>query len=147
VKVLVGPARVGECIGSSADTTLWGFGIDGCLVPSSPKQLADSAGNIIKYVRKATGKASPTVALFSSDPGINRAIEKSAHGMEGFKNALIAILAGPDPDVAARVTAMVALTGVAMAGGSPDLAELDDETLRRELVDVGRRLMGRPRRR
>jgi AcrR family transcriptional regulator len=87
------------------------------------------------------------VALFSSDPGINRAIEKSAHGMEGFKNALIAILAGPDPDVAARVTAMVALTGVAMAGGSPDLAELDDETLRRELVDVGRRLMGRPRRR
>jgi ABC-type branched-subunit amino acid transport system substrate-binding protein len=49
------------------DPTVWGFGIDGCLVPNNPKQLADSAGNIIKYVRKATGKARPTVALFSSD--------------------------------------------------------------------------------
>jgi ABC-type branched-subunit amino acid transport system substrate-binding protein len=49
------------------DTTLWGFGIDGCLVPNSPTQLADSAANIIKYARTATGKASPTVALFSSD--------------------------------------------------------------------------------
>ncbi|HWD06424.1 MAG TPA: TetR family transcriptional regulator [Amycolatopsis sp.] len=86
------------------------------------------------------------VALFSSDPGINRAIENSARGMEGFKNALLAILAGPDPDASARITALVTLTGLAMAGGSPDIAHLDDERLRRELVDVGRRLLGRPRR-
>ncbi|MDQ1434440.1 MAG: branched-chain amino acid transport system substrate-binding protein [Actinomycetota bacterium] len=49
------------------DPTVWGFGIDGCLVPNAPKQLADSAGNIIKYARQATGKDHPTVALFSSD--------------------------------------------------------------------------------
>src|SRR5213082_1716562 len=42
------------------------------------------------------------VALFSSDPGIARAIEKSAHGMEGFKDAFLGILVGPDPDDAAR---------------------------------------------
>jgi hypothetical protein len=41
---------------------------------------------------------------------------------------------------------MVALTGIAMTGGSPDLATLDDESLRHELLDVGRRLLGRPRR-
>ena len=87
------------------------------------------------------------VALFSSDPGIARAITKSAHGMEGFKNALLDILVGPDPDTAARVTGIVTLTGLALAGGSPDLAELDDEALRRELLDVARRLLGRPRRR
>jgi AcrR family transcriptional regulator len=88
------------------------------------------------------------VALFSSDPGLIRAIEKSAHGgMEGFGQALLGILSGPDPDTAARVNAMVALTGIAMAGGSPDLAGLDDEELRAELLDVGRRLLGRPRRR
>lgn len=88
------------------------------------------------------------VALFSSDPGLIRAIEKSAHGgMEGFGQALLGILSGPDPDTAARVNAMVALTGIAMAGGSPDLAGLDDEELRTELLDVGRRLLGRPRRR
>jgi AcrR family transcriptional regulator len=86
------------------------------------------------------------VALFSSDPGVSRAIERSAHGFEGFKEAILTILAGPDPDVSARVTAMVALTGIAMTGGSPDLATLDDESLRHELLDVGRRLLGRPRR-
>ncbi|QRP44174.1 TetR/AcrR family transcriptional regulator [Amycolatopsis sp. FDAARGOS 1241] len=86
------------------------------------------------------------VALFSSDPGINRAIENSTRGMEGFKNALIDILAGPDPDISSRVSALVTLTGLAMTGGSPDIAHLDDESLRRELVDVGRRLLGRPRR-
>jgi len=88
------------------------------------------------------------VALFSSDPGVARAIAKSSHGgMEGFGQALLGILTGPDPDMSARVTAMVTLTGIAMAGGSPDLAALDDEALRTELLDVGRRLLGRPRRR
>jgi AcrR family transcriptional regulator len=88
------------------------------------------------------------VALFSSDPGVARAIAKSSHGdMEGFGQALLGVLAGPDPDTSARVTAMVTLTGIAMAGGSPDLASLDDEALRTELLDVGRRLLGRPRRR
>ncbi|MGV9294141.1 MULTISPECIES: TetR/AcrR family transcriptional regulator [Amycolatopsis] len=88
------------------------------------------------------------VALFSSDPGIDAALAKSAHGVEGFKQALISIVAGgPELDVTARVTAIVAFTGIAMAGGAPDLAEVDDETLRRELVRVGRRLLGRPRRR
>lgn len=88
------------------------------------------------------------VALFSSDPGVARAIAKSSHGdMEGFGQALLGVLAGPDPDTSARVAAMVTLTGIAMAGGSPDLASLDDEVLRTELLDVGRRLLGRPRRR
>jgi AcrR family transcriptional regulator len=88
------------------------------------------------------------VALFSSDPGLVRAIEKSAHGgMEGFGQALLGILSGPDPTPAARVNAMVTLPGIAMAGGSPDLARLSDDELRTELLDVGRRLLGRPRRR
>ena len=88
------------------------------------------------------------VALFSSDPGVARAIAKSSHGgMEEFGQALLGLFVGPAPDTAARVTALVTLTGIAMAGGSPDLASLDDEALRVELLDVGRRLLGRPRRR
>jgi hypothetical protein len=45
------------------------------------------------------------------------------------------------------VAAHMALAGVAMAGGSPMLAVLDDDALRRNLVDAMRRLLGRPRRR
>jgi AcrR family transcriptional regulator len=85
------------------------------------------------------------VALFSSDPGIARAIEKSMQGSDGFKDGLVTMLAGPDPDTAAVVAAKVALGGIALTGGSPDLADLDDESLRAALIDVGRRLLRRPR--
>ena len=87
------------------------------------------------------------VALFSSDPGVARAVEKSLHSAEGFKVRLPRLLAGPEPDISTVVTVHVALAGIALAGGSPALAELDDETLREHLLDVGRKLLGRPRRR
>ncbi len=87
------------------------------------------------------------VALFSSDPGLARAIEKTIHSPEGFKHDLLEILVGPDPDVTAMVTAQVLLAGVALAGGSPEVASLDDETLRETLGTVGRKLYNRPRRR
>lgn len=87
------------------------------------------------------------VALFSSDPGIARAIEKTMHNQESFKYGLLEVLVGPDPDVSAMVTAQVVLGGIALAGGSPEVATLDDETLRETLVNVGRKLYGRPRRR
>ncbi|WP_020671525.1 TetR/AcrR family transcriptional regulator [Amycolatopsis nigrescens] len=87
------------------------------------------------------------VALFSSDPGIARAVEKSLHGAESFKHRLMALLAGPEPDTTAVVAAHVVLAGIALAGGSPELADLDDDTLRAQLLEVGRRLMGRPRQR
>ncbi|GAA4548580.1 TetR/AcrR family transcriptional regulator [Amycolatopsis samaneae] len=88
------------------------------------------------------------VALFSSDPGISRAIEKSFFdgGDEDTKENLLGILAGPDADLTAHITAVVTLTGIAMAGGAPHFAGVDDETLRAALLDVARRLHRRPRR-
>jgi len=87
------------------------------------------------------------VAVFCSDPGIAGAVERSLHGEENVMTRLPAMLVGPDADDATLVAAHVALAGVAMAGGSPTLAGMDDETLRRHLADAGRRLLGRPRRR
>jgi AcrR family transcriptional regulator len=87
------------------------------------------------------------VSLFSSDPGLARAIEKSVHSQESFKYGLLGILVGPDPDATAMVTAHVVLAGIALAGGAPDVAAFDDETLRETLVNVGRKLYNRPRRR
>src|SRR6266540_3050509 len=47
------------------------------------------------------------VALFSSDPGVARAIAKSSHGgAEEFGQALLGLFVGPAPDTAARVTAL-----------------------------------------
>lgn len=87
------------------------------------------------------------VAVFCSDPGIARAVERSLHGEENVMTRLPAMLVGPDADDATLVAAHVALAGMAMAGGSPALVGMDDESLRRHLADAGRRLLGRPRRR
>jgi AcrR family transcriptional regulator len=87
------------------------------------------------------------VAVFCSDPGIARAVERSLHGEENVMTRLPAMLVAPDADESAVVAAHVALAGVALAGGSPVLMAMDDERLRRHLGDAARRLVGRPRRR
>src|SRR6185503_11825159 len=85
------------------------------------------------------------VAVFCSDPGVMRAVERIVHGAESLMSRLPGILLGPDPDDSDRVTAHIALMGIAMAGGDPAFADLDDESLRRHLADAMRRLLGRPR--
>ncbi|HEY0449690.1 TetR/AcrR family transcriptional regulator [Actinophytocola sp.] len=86
-------------------------------------------------------------AVFSSDPGVARALERSLHDEENVKDCLTQLLVGPDADPAAAVAAHVALAGIALAGGSPALVDLPDEELRQHLLEAGRRLLGRPRRR
>jgi ABC-type branched-subunit amino acid transport system substrate-binding protein len=48
-------------------TSIWGFGYNGCLVPTNPQQMPDSFANIFKYVSTKTGKQHPSIALFSAD--------------------------------------------------------------------------------
>lgn len=87
------------------------------------------------------------VAVFCSDPGIARAVERSLHGEENVLVRLPAMLVGQDADDGTLVAAHVALAGVAMAGGSPAVAGLDDESLRGYLAAAARKLLNRPRRR
>lgn len=87
------------------------------------------------------------VALFNSDPGVMRALERSLAGFENFKTRMVKLLAGPEPDLAATITVHVVLAGLALVGGAPNHADLDDETLRSHLFEVARRMLGRPKRR
>ncbi|PRX48562.1 TetR family transcriptional regulator [Prauserella shujinwangii] len=87
------------------------------------------------------------LALCNSDPGLVRAIDRTLNGLDDFKVRLLDVLAGPDPDLELMISVHVALAGIALAGGSPDLADVDDETLREHLTGIGRRLLRRPRRR
>jgi AcrR family transcriptional regulator len=84
-------------------------------------------------------------AVFSSDPGVARALERMMHGEENVKECLTELLCGPSPDGGTRVAAHVALTGIALAAGSPTLADLPSEELRVHLMEVGRRVLGRRR--
>ncbi|MGH3881477.1 MAG: TetR/AcrR family transcriptional regulator [Actinophytocola sp.] len=85
-------------------------------------------------------------AVFSTDPGVARALERTLHDEENVKECLTELLVGPGEDPAAAVAAHVALAGIALAGGSPALAAVPDEELRAHLLEVGRRVLGRPRR-
>ncbi|HEY7596434.1 MAG TPA: TetR family transcriptional regulator [Actinophytocola sp.] len=85
-------------------------------------------------------------AVFSSDPGVARALERSLHGEENVKDCLTELLVGSSSNPASEVAAHVALAGIALAGGSPALADMPDDELRAHLLDAGRRLLGRPRR-
>jgi AcrR family transcriptional regulator len=86
------------------------------------------------------------ISLFSSDPTIARMLPCSWKSTEeNFQVRMMDVLVGPERDLGRLVAAQVAIAGIALAGGSADLAALDDETLRRHLLDVGRKLLGRPR--
>lgn len=86
------------------------------------------------------------VALFSRDPGVTRALTDSWATRENFSVRMMEIFTGPDGEVARAIAAHAAITGIALTGGAPQFADLDDDTLRAHLLDVGRRLLGRPRR-
>jgi ABC-type branched-subunit amino acid transport system substrate-binding protein len=49
------------------DTSLWGFGYNGCLVNPAPSVMGDQGANPYTYAAKATGKKNPTLAMFAND--------------------------------------------------------------------------------
>lgn len=87
------------------------------------------------------------VAVLANDPG---AIEMlRAHPAAGeLINRQLTLLAAVTPGPAGLVTAAMVLAGIAGAA-DPKLVALDDEALRRHLVEAGRRALGlrAPRRR
>jgi ABC-type branched-subunit amino acid transport system substrate-binding protein len=52
---------------TSVTTSLWGYSVGGCLVPSNPPVMSDTYHELHTYVTTKTGSAHPTFALFSND--------------------------------------------------------------------------------
>jgi hypothetical protein len=65
---------------------------------------------------------------------------------EDVKTKMRTLLAEADPSLAESIVVHVVFPGLAMAGGAPEYGGIDGDTLRQHLLDVGRRLLGRPRR-
>jgi branched-chain amino acid transport system substrate-binding protein len=49
------------------DDSIYGFGYNGCLVPTDPPVMPDSYRNLYDYVKEQTGEDEPSIALFSED--------------------------------------------------------------------------------
>ncbi|MDC3955916.1 TetR/AcrR family transcriptional regulator [Polyangium jinanense] len=88
------------------------------------------------------------LSLYNSDPGIQRVINRAFRTPRGedVKTRMKAVLAGENPSLADAIAVHVVFTGLAMVGGAPEYAGIDDDTLREHLLEAGRRLLGRPRR-
>jgi branched-chain amino acid transport system substrate-binding protein len=82
-------------------TSLWGFGMNGCLIPDNPTAMPDGASSLYKYVAQKTGKQHPTVALFGGDvPSGNKAVTTSAVDWKGAGFDVVfakGIIPGPAP--------------------------------------------------
>ncbi|NKQ56564.1 TetR family transcriptional regulator [Amycolatopsis sp. K13G38] len=85
------------------------------------------------------------VALVSRDPGVMRALTRSWSGRENFSVRMTEILTGPDGGVSRAVAVHAAIAGIALTGGAHDFAGIEDDKLRESLLEVGRKLLGRPR--
>jgi AcrR family transcriptional regulator len=80
------------------------------------------------------------IAALNHDPEVHRFVESHPE-VSVLILKLEQILLGPAPDARRRVAASLLGAGLASVGIDPNLADIDKETLHRELVDLGRTLL------
>ena len=82
------------------------------------------------------------VAALMRDPEVERIM--AAHDdLNSLVGRLTSLLLGPSPDLRRRIAVSVVGAGVAQAGIDPKLADVDDETLRAELLELGPAMLPR----
>jgi ABC-type branched-subunit amino acid transport system substrate-binding protein len=117
----VGYAFDGTYCSTSPSTSLWGFGFDGCLVPTDPPYVPDSLAELYKYISAKTGKTNPTAVLFSNDDqsGANSTrLDAVAATGAGFK---VVYAQGTVPMVVSDYTPYVQQWFSADGGKQPDV--------------------------
>ncbi|MFG2249688.1 TetR/AcrR family transcriptional regulator [Spirillospora sp. NPDC048823] len=79
-------------------------------------------------------------AIILTDPAVSRLV-RGHPVLYALEERINRVLAGPEPDAETLVGAAMLSGGLMAAGLDPRLADLDDDTLRRHLLDTARRLM------
>ncbi len=80
------------------------------------------------------------VALIQTDPHASRLVQ-SREEYRGVVGSLAGVLAGPEPEPAARVASALFGAGLMLLGHHPLMTDIDPETMRRELPRIARRLL------
>ncbi|XYI03832.1 TetR/AcrR family transcriptional regulator [Sorangium sp. So ce1128] len=86
--------------------------------------------------------------LVNSDPGIRRVVKMTSEAVrvDDVRTKMQTVLAGAAPNLADAIAVHVVFAGLSTVGGDHAYAGIDDDPLRQHLLDVGSRLLGRPRR-
>jgi AcrR family transcriptional regulator len=80
-------------------------------------------------------------ALLAADQAMIHLFRTQGH-YDQLVGRPLTLLAGSTPDPAGRISAAVALAGIASTAGREPIGDLDDDTVRRHLVETGRRILG-----
>jgi AcrR family transcriptional regulator len=80
------------------------------------------------------------IAALLLDPEVGRIVDSHPE-LAALTERMSALLVGSDASLSRRVAASVVGSGLAHAGMDPDLAEVPDDVLRRELLAVGRAVL------
>ncbi|MEX1007696.1 MAG: ABC transporter substrate-binding protein [Acidimicrobiia bacterium] len=111
------------CVNSvTPSTKLYGFGYNGCLLPSNPKVMGDNGFQAYKYVTGKTGKKTPTASLFSNETDSGKiavSTQQVAYKGAGFKVGYAEGLLPPPP--LPDVTPFVQTLMTSANGKEPDL--------------------------
>ncbi len=109
------------CSNTAPTTSIWGFGVFGCWVPSSPPYMPDLFFEAYKYMSTKTGKTHPAMVLFSSDTQTGKATaqhEASAAEGAGFD---VVSAKGNIPTITSDYTPYVQQWLTANGGKQPDV--------------------------
>jgi len=86
--------------------------------------------------------------LVHTDPTIRRFVRRTPATTtpRDVTRKMQKVLVGTAPNLDEAITVNVVFAGLSLVGGAREYADIDDDTLRQHLLDVGRRLLGRRRR-
>jgi AcrR family transcriptional regulator len=79
-------------------------------------------------------------AVFIGDPYVSRLLEQHLELLDWW-NRILALVLRPDGDHQTRTALILFLSGLTAPLADPQVASLDDELLRDELIECGRRLL------
>lgn len=80
------------------------------------------------------------VSMIQGDPGAVRILQ-ARHLHSDVERRLTDLLSGPNPDPGARVASVLFGAGLMLIGHHPLIADIDPDSMRRELPRIGRRML------
>lgn len=105
-------------------------------LPDWQAQRATASSGIVEMAVRHRRLA----VILSCDPAIDHLILAQPE-MKAVVDRLRELLEGPEPDSASRIAYSVFFAGIGMAAADPLLADIDDDDLRRVLLDLSNRIL------
>ncbi|XVQ11465.1 TetR/AcrR family transcriptional regulator [Spirillospora sp. CA-255316] len=104
------------------------------------RRRSDQLGTVLSGVVDLVVRHRRLTAVIRTDPTVSNLIRERP-ALRALEERVDRIIAGPDPDTETLVSAAMVSSALLAVGMDPRLDALDDDTLRRHLLGMARRLL------